>query len=128
VKEIPNVHVTDIDGLAGIVELNKKAREEEIPRAIALVEEQIDGFMRWQAGVAACTVSAELLGVPEQEREAILRQHLQAMPHLSAQERVHFVALIEKFLKGSKCEGVAFPPVSNETQTASQAGALKSSS
>jgi glutamyl-tRNA reductase len=104
VKQISNVHLSDIDGLAEIVEQNKKAREEEIPRAIALVQEQIEGFMRWQAGVAACSVSAELRGVPEHKREALLQQHLDAMPHLSEQERAHFVGLIDKFLKGSKAE------------------------
>jgi glutamyl-tRNA reductase len=102
VKEIPNVHLSDIDGLAEIVLQNKKAREEEIPRALALVEDQIDGFMRWQAGVAACSVLAELRNVPEHKREGLLQKHLENMPHLSMEERLHFIALIDKFLKGGK--------------------------
>jgi glutamyl-tRNA reductase len=106
VREVPEVHLSDIDGLTEIVEQNKKAREEEIPRALALIEDQIDGFMRWQAGVAACSVSAQLRNVPEQNREAFLRQHLQAMMNFTEQERAHFMALIEKFLRGSKAESV----------------------
>jgi glutamyl-tRNA reductase len=109
VREVPNVHVSDIDGLTEVVEHNKKAREEEIPRALALIEDQIDGFMRWQAGVAACTISAQLRNVPEQNREAVLHQHLAAMLNFTEQERSHFLGLIEKFLKGSRAESVACP-------------------
>jgi glutamyl-tRNA reductase len=108
VKNIPNVHLSDIDGLTEIVEQNKKAREEEIPRALALIEEQIDGFMRWQAGVAACSVSAELRNVPQSQREAILRQHLSAMINFTEEERTHFTGLIAKFLNGGKAEAESF--------------------
>jgi glutamyl-tRNA reductase len=107
VREVPNVELSDIDGLTEVVEENKKAREEEIPRALALIDDQIDGFMRWQAGVAACSVSAQLRNVPEQGREAVLRQHLAAMMNYTEQERTHFLSLIEKFLKGSRAESVA---------------------
>lgn len=107
VREVPNVELSDIDGLTEVVEENKKAREEEIPRALALIDDQIDGFMRWQAGVAACSVSAQLRNVPEQGREAVLRQHLAAMMNFTEHERTHFLSLIEKFLRGSRAESVA---------------------
>ena len=55
VREVPNIELSDIDGLTEVVEENKKAREEEIPRALALIDDQIDGFMRWQEiGRASC--------------------------------------------------------------------------
>jgi glutamyl-tRNA reductase len=108
VKDIPNVHLSDIDGLTEVVEQNKKAREEEIPRALALIEDQIDGFMRWQAGVAACSVSAELRNAPAHKREALLRQHLSAMINFTEQERTHFMGLIAKFLNGGKEEAESF--------------------
>jgi glutamyl-tRNA reductase len=117
VKYVPNVHLSDIDGLTEIVEQNKKAREEEIPRALALVEDQIDGFMRWQAGVAACSVSAELRSVPIENREAFLRQHLDAMMNFTEQERTHFMSLIEKFLKGSKAESASYPHTVPQVQS-----------
>jgi glutamyl-tRNA reductase len=102
VRDIPSVHLSDIDGLTEIVEQNKKAREEQIPRAIALVDEQIEGFMRWQAGVAACSVFAELRAVPEDRRAALLSQRLAAMPHLTDTERQHFTALLDKFMRDSR--------------------------
>ena len=100
VKSLPHVHLSDIDNLTDIVEQNKKAREEEIPKAVALIDEHIEGFMRWQAGAAACAVFAELRAVPKHKREALLRQHLAAMSHLTELERLHFTGLLEKFLKG----------------------------
>jgi glutamyl-tRNA reductase len=119
VKDIPNVHLSDIDGLAEIVENNKKAREEEIPRALALIEDQIDGFMRWQAGVAACSVSAELRNVEEHKREALLRQHLSAMINFSEQERTHFMGLIAKFLNGGKVESESFVHADSQARRSS---------
>jgi glutamyl-tRNA reductase len=119
VKQIPNVHLSDIDRLAEVVLQNKRAREEEIPRALNIIEEQIDGFMRWQAGVAACTVSAELRTVPEHKREAFLQRHLDNMTHLSMEERLHFVTLIDKFLKGSKAASVSYSQVAAKLGTVS---------
>ncbi|HTP70370.1 MAG TPA: glutamyl-tRNA reductase [Dongiaceae bacterium] len=119
VKGIQNVYLSDIDGLTEIVEQNKKAREEEIPRALALIEEQIDGFMRWQAGVAACSISAELRNVPEHKREAILRQHLAAMINFTEQERTHFMGLIAKFVNGHKVETESLVPADSRTRQAS---------
>jgi len=102
VKEIPNVRLSDIDGLAEIVAQNKKAREEEIPHAHALIGDQIDSFRRWQAGVAACSVFSELRAMPEHKREALLRKHLAGMPDLTEPEQLHFTGLLEMFLKGTR--------------------------
>ena len=64
--------------------------------------------MRWQAGVAACSVSAELRNAPEHKREALLRQHVAAMINFTEQERIHFMGLIGKFLNGAKTESESF--------------------
>lgn len=116
VREIADVHLSDIDGLTGIVEQNKEAREEEIPRALALIENQIAGFMRWQAGVAACSAFAELRAVPEYKREALLRRHVAAMCHFTEQERLHFIRLLEKFLKNSENRSVEYSHVDQEVR------------
>jgi glutamyl-tRNA reductase len=46
---LPNVHLYDIDHLTEIVEQNKKAREREIPRAEAIIEEHLENFLRWHS-------------------------------------------------------------------------------
>jgi glutamyl-tRNA reductase len=114
VRQIPNVHLSDIDGLTEVVEQNKKARQEEIPRALSLIDNQIESFMRWQAGVAACAAFAELRAVPEYKREALLRDHLAAISNLRPQERLHFMELLEKFLKNSNNNSVEYSHVRDE--------------
>jgi glutamyl-tRNA reductase len=47
--EIYNVYLYNLEDLQDIVEQNKKAREQEIPRAEALVAEQILKFHQWLA-------------------------------------------------------------------------------
>jgi hypothetical protein len=46
--------------------------------------------------------------VSEDKRDALLRGHLAAMMNFTEQERTYFMGLIEKFLKGSAVESVAF--------------------
>jgi len=116
VKEIPHVHLSNVDSLTEVIEENKKAREEEIPRALALIEDQMDAFMRWQVGVAACRAFSELRSVPEHHREALLRKHLAAMSDLTEPERLHFTGLLEKFLKGTRKEQVEYFPSDIEMQ------------
>ena len=114
VREIANVHLSDIDGLTEIVQQNKRAREVEIPRALALIEDQIDSFMRWQAGVAACSAFAELCAVPEYEREALLRHHVAAISNFREPERLHFIGLIERFFKNSENHSANYDHVYKE--------------
>jgi glutamyl-tRNA reductase len=109
VKEIPNVHLSDIDGLTRIVDQNKKAREEQIPQALALIEGQIEGFMCWQAGVHACSVSTELRGLPAHKREALLCMHMAAMAHFTPEERAHFLRLIDRFLMDEPAAAIECP-------------------
>jgi glutamyl-tRNA reductase len=45
--DLHNVHLYDIDDLTEIVEQNKKAREEEIPRAEAIIDMHLESFVRW---------------------------------------------------------------------------------
>jgi glutamyl-tRNA reductase len=116
VKGLPGVHLSDIDSLTEIVEQNKKAREEQIPRAVALIDEQIDGFSRWQAGVAASAVFAEVRNAPEHKREAIVEQHLAAMSYLTEIERGHFLSLLNKFLKDSRSGSAQYSHAHSEAQ------------
>ena len=51
--ELKNVYIYNVDDLTLIVEQNKKAREAEIPRAEAIIEQQIAKFVRWRTAGAA---------------------------------------------------------------------------
>jgi glutamyl-tRNA reductase len=93
-----NTYLYNIDDLTEIVEQNKKAREAEVPRAESIIEEQIEKFLHWQAGVATGTVLGELRAKLAAEHEAFLREHLEAMPQLSEQDRAQVADLLKQFL------------------------------
>jgi glutamyl-tRNA reductase len=50
VADLYNVFLYNVDDLEHIVEQNKAARQEEIPHAEAIVEEQLQKFLAWHAG------------------------------------------------------------------------------
>jgi glutamyl-tRNA reductase len=94
-----NTYLYNIDDLTEIVEQNKKAREAEIPQAEAIIEEQIEKFTHWQAGVAAGTVLGELRAKLTAEREVFLGERLASMSHLSERDRAQVGALLEEFVE-----------------------------
>jgi len=98
VENIYNTYLYNIDDLTEIVEQNKKAREAEIPRAEAIIEEQVDKFLHWQAGVAAGAVLEDLRKRLAMEREAFVAERLGSMSHLSEQDRAEIAAMMRELL------------------------------
>lgn len=109
VGELKNVCLYNIDDLKGIVLQNLKAREEEVPRAEAIVEEHIQNFTRWQAGVSACSILRDLQAGSQIDRDSFLRKHLDAMSHYSDDERAYVMELLKKFLNGAASENGGGP-------------------
>ena len=93
-----NVYLYNIDDLQEIVEQNKRARAEEIPRAEAIVGEHVDKFLSWQAGVNTTAVMAGLRVRLAAEREAFLAARVGDMAHLSEADRARIAGLLEEFL------------------------------
>jgi glutamyl-tRNA reductase len=98
VANLYNTYLYNVDDLTEIVEQNKKAREAEIPRAEAIINEQIEKFMHWQAGVAAGVVVGDLRTKLSAERETFLRERLASMASLSERDRAQVAALLEEFV------------------------------
>ena len=109
VGELKNVRLYNIDGLKEVVLQNLKAREKEIPRAEAIVEEHIQNFSRWQAGVSACSILRDLQAGSQIDRDTFLRKHLDAMSNYSDQELAYVMELLQKFLNSSNPENSADP-------------------
>jgi glutamyl-tRNA reductase len=99
--ELPGVHLYNIDNLKEIVLQNMKAREQEIPRAEVIVEEHIENFARWQAGLSACSMLRDLRAGTQVDRDVFLRKHAEAMSRYSSDERAYVMELLKKFLNGS---------------------------
>lgn len=98
VGDLYNVYLYNIDDLTEIVEQNKKARVAEIPRAETIIDEQVQKFLHWQAGVAAGTVLEDLRARLSAEREDFLGERLAAMSHLSEQDRAEVSRMLQELL------------------------------
>ena len=98
VADLYNVYLYDLDHLSEIVEQNKKSRRDEVPRAEAIVQEQVEKFQKWQAGVETAAVVDALRVRLASEREAFLRERLSAWPNLSAEESARMAALMDDLL------------------------------
>ena len=97
-SELYNVYLYGVDDLKEIVEQNKRAREAEIPKVEALVEEHVAKFESWQAGVEAGVVLRELRSRLESEREAFLRERLGDISQLSRYDKERISGLMDELL------------------------------
>lgn len=98
-SELYNVYLYGVDDLTEIVEQNKRAREAEVPKVEALVEEHVAKFESWQAGVEAGVVLRELRSRLESEREAFLRERLGDISHLSGYDKERISGLMDELLQ-----------------------------
>jgi glutamyl-tRNA reductase len=98
VGNLYNTYLYNIDDLTEIVEQNKKARQAEVPRVEAIIEEQIEKFLHWQAGATTGAVLGELRAKLAAEQDAFLRERLAAMPHLSEQDRAQVANILKDFM------------------------------
>jgi glutamyl-tRNA reductase len=96
--DLYNVYLYGIDDLKEIVEQNKRAREAEVPKVEALVEEHVAKFESWQAGVETGVVLEELRARLTSERDSFLRERLSTMPHLAPDDKVRIAALMDELL------------------------------
>lgn len=118
---LKNVCLYNIDDLKEIVLQNLKAREQEIPRAEAIVEEHIQNFARWQAGVSACSILRDLRGGSQMDRDTFLLKHLNAMSHYSDEERAYVMELLKKFLDSASSENGGCPHINADVSAKVQA-------
>jgi len=94
-----NLYLYNIDDLGEIVEQNKKAREAEIPRAEAIVNEHMVKFESWRAALESSSVAEELRDQFHRQREALLREKLVEMPEVSPEERARIAHITEELIE-----------------------------
>jgi glutamyl-tRNA reductase len=92
---LSNIYLYDIDQLTDIVQQNKKAREDEIPKAENIIENQIEKFVRWRVGVTICEAFSEIDGKSSAEGLTCLRSHIDSLTFLSAQDRHHLASRLQ---------------------------------
>jgi len=93
-----NVYVYNLDDLTDIVKQNRNARESEIPRAEAVVEEHVTKFLSWQASVELVGLVEALRARLRVERGAFLSSRLETMNHLAAADIARIESLMDDLL------------------------------
>ncbi len=96
---IYNVYLYNIDDLTDIVEQNRRARESEVPRAEAIVEEHIGKFLSWQASVELVGVLDALRSRLREERAAFLRSRAQEMSSSNGTDRERIAELMDELIE-----------------------------
>jgi glutamyl-tRNA reductase len=99
VAELYNVYLYTIDDLTEIVNQNRSARQSEVPKAEALVEDHVGKFISWQASVQLIGVLDTLRGSMKERRVAFLHEKLAGMNHFSAQEREHIGKMMDELIE-----------------------------
>lgn len=87
VGELYNVYLYNLDDLTAIVGQNKKARQDEIPRAEAIVSEHVAKFQMWMTSVEIVELVLALREKVRHEQEHILHEHMNQFGDLSPESR-----------------------------------------
>jgi len=88
INEIENVYLYDVDDLSAVAEINRDERTREAGKAEAIVDEEVDSFCRWMAGLDAVPTIVALRNKAEAIRQAELTKTLSSsLRHLGASEK-----------------------------------------
>lgn len=99
VGDLYNTYLYTMDDLTEIVDQNRKARQSEVPKAEALVEEHVGKFISWQASVELIGVLDTLRDRMKSRREAFLQEKLNGMDRYSAEDREHLGQLMDELVE-----------------------------
>lgn len=102
VRDLPNVHLYDLEDLEGIV--NERIRDalEDIPRAERIVAEEVEKFARWLRTRQVAPAIAELYARAEAIRVAEVQKAIRRLGYVTERERrileAMTTALVKKLL------------------------------
>jgi glutamyl-tRNA reductase len=97
--DLYNLYLYNIDDLTQIVEQNRDARQSEVPRAEAIVDEHVDKFLTWQTSVELIGIVEALRGKLKEERAAFVHERVQRVPNLSPEQRTQMETLMDELLE-----------------------------
>jgi glutamyl-tRNA reductase len=99
VGKLYNVYVYTMDDLSEIVEQNRQARENEIPKAESIVEEHVGKYLSWQASVELVGLVNALRMKMREERAEFIRARVESIRHLTEADRTHIEKLMDEMLE-----------------------------
>jgi glutamyl-tRNA reductase len=95
INDLENVYLYDIDDLGGVAELNRDERGREAEKAEEIVEEEVETFGKWLAGLDAVPTIVALRQKIEAIRKAELEKTLTTLRELTPRERESLEAMTE---------------------------------
>jgi glutamyl-tRNA reductase len=99
VGERPNVFLYTIDDLQHIVTANLERRQAELPKADAIIADEVDKFWRWYSGLRSVPFIKQLRDRAEDVRQAELARALSKLDHLSDADRQRVDRLTKDLLQ-----------------------------
>jgi glutamyl-tRNA reductase len=100
VGKLYNVYVYSMDDLTEIVEQNRHARENEIPKADNIVDEHVGKFLSWQASVELVGLVNELRTRMNDHHARFIHARVESIRHLTEADRAHVEKLMDELLEG----------------------------
>lgn len=105
--DLYNAYLYTIDDLSEIVQQNRNARQNEVPKAEALVEEHLAKFISWQSSVELISVLESLRGRLRQRRSSFLTEKLSSMTHLAAEDHEKIAGMVDELIEKIMIEPAA---------------------
>jgi len=99
VAKLYNVYVYNMDDLSEIVQQNKQARQNEVPKAENIVEEHVGKFLSWQASVELVGLVNALRSRMREERAQFVHSRVEAIRHLTEADRAQVERLMDDMLE-----------------------------
>ncbi|HEB74791.1 MAG TPA: glutamyl-tRNA reductase [Nitrospirae bacterium] len=87
INQIDNVYLYDVDDLQGIVDSNVEGRKKEAERAEAIIEEEIEKFLKWQTSLDSVPTIVELRNRAEEIKQAELERLMNRLGNVDERQR-----------------------------------------
>ena len=97
--QLDNVYLYNVDDLEQVANKNLEARRKETDAAMVWVEDGVDRFMQWMAGLAAEPTITSMSEKLDQIREQELIKTLEALPDLSEKQRQEIDYLTQRIVR-----------------------------
>jgi glutamyl-tRNA reductase len=98
VGDLPSVFLYNLDDLQQVVETSLGRRRAELPRADAIVEQGVEDYWSWYAGLAVVPTIRDLRERGEAVRRGEVERALRQLSHLSPEDQVAIDALTRSLL------------------------------
>jgi glutamyl-tRNA reductase len=99
VRDMPQVHLYDIDDLQAVVEENRNSRRQEVASVERIIEEAVARFSAWLRERGVVPTVAALRERADSVRDDEIERTLRKLPDLSAKERVAVEAMANALVK-----------------------------